>query len=88
MQQFKDALRVRILKQTVASCYPNRSVDDGFGRKPMKVVSLDPKYIARQIERAYLTTAVEKQFVAANSAFSDLIDVFGSFSIPKDLRPL
>jgi hypothetical protein len=72
----------------VACCYPNRGVDDGFGRKPMKALDLDPKYIAWQMERANLTTPVAKHFVAANSAFSNLVDIFWNFSIPKELRAL
>ena len=54
----------------------------------MKPLDLEPKYIARQMERANLKTPVGKQFVAANSAFSNLVDIFWNFSIPKELRAL
>jgi hypothetical protein len=76
----------RTFKQTAAACHPNGGVDDGLGCKSMKLTCFDPKYISGKIEHSNLTAAIGKQPIGTNSTLFDLIDQFGSFSLPEDLH--
>src|SRR4051794_12879415 len=69
----------RLLEAT-AFHQANGGICDRFCSQPMNRSGLQPEYVARQMKRADLASAVVQQLVGTNRAANHLVDVFGGLA--------
>ena len=61
-------------------------IGDGFGGERMLAANLVTEEVARQIELTDLAPAVVQDLGGADGAADELVEIFGRFILPVDLR--